>query len=480
MSGVQPCREKRERKELSAMLVKKIKDAEIQMIHEKSLEILECVGVNFEHQEVLEIFQKNGIRVEGQRVFFERSVVKEMLAGLKSSFTLQTPFTTLKIGEGGKAIATASGAMTILKNGDICTPTVNDYIDLRKMDEMSSLVNLCCVPGIYASNLPDGKVELLKTVLSLKYSRKPLIASCETGKSAAESIEFIRDFYGDDRGEYFTIGVENLISPLRYSREDVAAILAYIKRNQPVVITCCSAPGMTSPITVGGTIVQNNAEVLAGIVMTQIVNPGVPVVYGNVSYSADMRKAVPISWGPEVAVFMQYAKAMADFYGIPSRVGGSLSGAKQLDWQDGAETAISLMTTFDCDTDFIFHAFGEMDCLNVFSMEKYILDEELLEARFSVENCEYITEEAIHMDMIKRVGPGGTYMLEDETLELYQTALFRPRLFNSETYYNWKQLGMPSVILKTQDVVKERLAEYQPPVYNERQTKMLDELLEVL
>ena len=322
------------------MLVKKIKDSEVQMIHEKSLEILESVGVNFEHREILEVFKKRGIRVDGQRVYFERSLTEELLRGLKPSFTIETPFASLKIGDGGKAVSTASGAMTILKDGEICTPTVKDYIDGTKMDETSRFVNLCCVPGIYASDLPDGKVELLKTVLSLKYSQKPLIASCETGKSAAESIEFIRDFYGE-MGEYFTIGVENVISPLRYSREDVAATLAYVKRNQPVVITCCSAPGMTSPITVGGTVVQNNAEVLAGILMTQVVNPGVPVVYGNVTYSADMRKAVPISWGPEVAVFMQYAKAMADFYGIPSRVGGSLSGAKQLDWQDGAETAVS-------------------------------------------------------------------------------------------------------------------------------------------
>ena len=138
------------------------------------------------------------------------------------------------------------------------------------------------------------------------------------------------------------------------------------------------------------------------------------------------------------------------------------------------------MTTFDCDTDFIFHAFGEMDCLNVFSLEKYVLDEELLEARFSVENCDYITEEAIHMDMIKRVGPGGTYMLEDETLELYQKELFHPRLFNSEIYHNWKQLGMPSVILKAQDMVRERLDAYCLPVYDKRQTQMLDELLAIL
>ena len=92
----------------------------------------------------------------------------------------------------------------------------------------------------------------------------------------------------------------------------------------------------------------------------------------------------------------------------------------------------------------MFHAFGELDCLNVFSLEKYLLDEEILEARLSVEKKEYITEENIQMDMIKRVGPRGTYMLEDETLELYRTALFHPRQLNCENYHDWQQQGTVS------------------------------------
>ena len=151
--------------------------------------------------------------------------------------------------------------MAILKDGKIQTPVMEDYIDLKKMDEASGIVNLGCVPGIYASDLMEGETELLKTALSLRYSKMPFIASCETGYSAAISIDFIKDFY-QDTGEYYTLGIENISSPLRYTREDVAAILAYIKRNQPVCITCCSAPGMSSPITVAGTIVQNNAEIL--------------------------------------------------------------------------------------------------------------------------------------------------------------------------------------------------------------------------
>ena len=84
---------------------------------------------------------------------------------------------------------------------------------------------------------------------------------------------------------------------MRYAKDDIEGQLAYTKRNLPVVIACCAIPGMTSPVTLGGTIVQNNAEVLAGVIMTQLVNPGAPVVYGNTTYVSNMRKAMPVSWG---------------------------------------------------------------------------------------------------------------------------------------------------------------------------------------
>ena len=103
-----------------------------------------------------------------------------------------------------------------------------------------------------------------------------------------------------------------------------------------------------------------------------------------------------------------------------------------------------------------------------------------MEARLSVEKKEYITEENIQMDMIKRVGPRGTYMLEDETLELYRTELFHPRLFNCENYHDWQQQGMTSVVHKAHGAVEERLAAYEAPVYDTRRNQMLEDVLSVL
>lgn len=458
------------------MVVKEIKDSEIQMIHEKTLYILENIGVEFEDQEVIDLFREKGIRTEGTRAYFTEKQVDQALSTVISSFVIKTPYGEVKIGDGGVAVCGAAGARLILKDGKVSTATLEDFINGKKMDASSKVNNILCGPFINCDGIPKEKAALVKTALTLKYSNKPMITFCDTKEHADETIEFVKKFYGAEDG-YYTLGVGNVISPLRYAQDDIQAILAYTKRNQPVCITCCSMPGMTSPITIGGTIVQNNAEVLAGVIMTQIVNPGAPIIYGNVTFSSDMRKAVPVSWGPEVAVFMEYAKAMADYYHLPCRVGGAFPASKQIDWQDGAETALSLMSTIDVKSDFIFHSCSELDGLNIFSMEKYVLDEELILARMSVQERDFITEESINIESIEEVGPGGNYLLEDDTLELYRSELYLNELFNTEAYSSWEMNGMPTVLEKAKARVEKRLAEYQPPQYDERQTAMLQEVL---
>lgn len=226
--------------------------SELDRIHEKTLYLLAHVGVDFEHQELLEEFKSRGIRTEGNRVFFDGKTVESALSTLQPSFVLKTPFEELKIGEGGQAVSTASGSRKILRGGKITDPTPQDYINARKLDATSKLINLTSSPMMYVEQFPKDRIDLVKGALSLKYSTHPVIMSCFGKKDAEDTIHLARDFYGTDEG-YYTIGVGNVISPLRYAYDDVEALLAYSKRNLPVVIACCSIPGMTSPITLGGT-----------------------------------------------------------------------------------------------------------------------------------------------------------------------------------------------------------------------------------
>ncbi|MGI6095298.1 MAG: trimethylamine methyltransferase family protein [Lachnospiraceae bacterium] len=458
-------------------MLRTIKQSEIELIHEKTLHLLEHVGVVFEHDGIIEEFKKHGIRTDGYLVYFDRKTVETAVSTLKRSFVMKTPFEELKIGEGGIAFSSASGCRKVLRDGSMYDTTIADYVMTRKLDATSPIINLSSSPLMYVADFPEGKTDLIKAALTLKYSKHPAIMSCFGKKDAEETIALARDFYDTDEG-YYTIGVGNVISPLYYNESDVEAILAYTKRNLPVVIACCSSPGMTSPITLSGTMIQNNAEVLAGVIMTQIVNPGAPVVYGNTTFTSNMRTAETVSWGPEVDVFIHYAKAMADFYGLPYRGGGSLSAAKDLDYENGAETALSLQATMDAGTDFIFHAFGELDGLNAFSLEKYVLDEELLASMLSVKDRDLFDDELLCIESMEEVGPRGNYLVEEETVEYYQEEVFYPTLFNIGAYNAWEAKGKPGVAEKAKAAVEKRLAGYELPEYSPKQKKILEDILQ--
>ncbi len=413
------------------MLINQIKQTDLETIHEKTLYLLEHMGVDFEHPELLELYRKQGIRTEGNRVYFDRKTVERALSTVPPSFVLKTPFEELKNRGRRTGYQFRVRARKILRDNQVYDPTPEDYVNIRKLDASSSMINLSSSPLTYIPAFPKERAEVIKGALTLKYSTHPVIMSCFGKTDAEETIQLARDFYDTDEG-YYTIGVGNVISPMRYAKDDIEGQLAYTKRNLPVVIACCAIPGMTSPVTLGGTIVQNNAEVLAGVIMTQLVNPGAPVIYGNTTYVSNMRKAMPVSWGCEEALFIQYAKAMADYYHVPCRTGGSLSMGKELDYQNGAETAMSLMTSLDVKADFIFHSFGEMDGLNVFSFEKYVLDEQIMEARKSVERIDIFSEEDMDLETIQEVGPGGNYLAEEETILRYRTEIYYPELYSME------------------------------------------------
>ncbi len=459
------------------MIFTEVKNSEVQNIHDKTLWILENIGVDFEHEETIELLKTKNIKVKGNRVFFSKENVEKSLNTVKNSFIVKTPYNSVKIGEGGRAIIGASGSLRILKDGVPQIPTIDDFNNGIKLDHTGKVTNMVCAPFMNLGGIPKEKEAIIKTALCLKHTTKPIIAYCSNKKESEETIEFIKNFYGYDSGMY-TLGVGNVISPLRYGKDNIESILAFVKRNLPVVITCCSMPGLTSPITIGGTIVQNNAEVLAGIVMTQIINPGAPVIYGNCSFGSDMRYATPAAGAIEAPIIAKYSKAMSSYYKVPCRVGGSLTDSKELDWQAGSECTTSLLSALENNSDFLFHSCGEIDGLNIFSMEKFLLDEEIISSYLSIENRDFINDESINVESIKNVGPGGNYLFEEDTLIKCRDELFIPKTYNREIYINWKTNGCPTVLSNVKAEVKKRLDNYINLELNLVQSKMISDIID--
>lgn len=127
-----------------------------------------------------------------------------------------------------------------------------------------------------------------------------------------------------------------------------------------------------------GTLISNNAGILAGIVLTQLVNPGTPVIYGIPAVSGDLRAVSMAIGGAETKLFIRFAREIGNYYQIPVRAGGGLTDAKEVDYQAGKETALNLHATYESKIDFILHACGILDTYNTISFEKLVLDEETI------------------------------------------------------------------------------------------------------
>ena len=126
-------------------------------------------------------------------------------------------------------------------------------------------------------NIPEEDQRKWAMATTLKYATKPLIGFTTTKKDAIESIAIAQEFY-ENTEDHLLMGIISPLSPLAYDGVMLDSLMEFADKNQSLMIACCSLPGATSPVTIGGTLVVNNAEVLAGIVFAQLYKPGTAVV----------------------------------------------------------------------------------------------------------------------------------------------------------------------------------------------------------
>ena len=241
------------------------------------------------------------------------------------------------------------------------------------------------------------------------------------------------------------------------------ALLEYCKAGQPVIVTPFILAGAMSPVALGGTLVQQNAEALAGITLTQLVNRGTPVVYGSFLSNTDMQSGSPCFGTPESAMGLFVSAQMARRYHLPFRSGGGLTASKVPDAQAMYEATMGFWPTFLAGTNFVLHAAGWLESGLVSSYEKFVLDVELLRMMEVFLKGIPLDAEGLALDAFEEVGPGGHFLGAEHTMRHYRTAFYRPLVADVNNYERWQQKGAKSADVRANEVWKRWLREYAPP-----------------
>jgi trimethylamine--corrinoid protein Co-methyltransferase len=298
---------------------------------------------------------------------------------------------------------------------------------------------------------------------------KPFLGSTASRQAARESIEMAGIGWGglsNIKDKPVMISVITPISPLQYSSEQAGALIEYSRNGQVILIGLLMMAGSTGPVTLSGLMALQNAETLAAVVLAQLVNAGVPVIYGGTSSITDMKTGSLSIGAPEMSMIQHMQVQIAKFYGIPCRGSGGISDAHFPDMQAGIESTLALSTTIRSGADFILHACGILSSYLAMSYEKFIVDEELCGMLLRMIKPVDISDESIDLATIKEVGIGGEYLTHARTFERCRTEFFIPDLMNRQNYEKWNMSGKKKLDEVATDRVSKRLAAYEKPNIN--------------
>ena len=445
--------------------------AQVEEIHEASMRILEEVGLEFLDVESLDIWKSAGALVDrgNQRVRIEAKLVEEALKTVPSSFTLRARNPDRNVIIGGDHINFVTVASAPYYSD---LETGRQPGSLKAFEKMLRLAQVCgpihVIEGMLLEpqDVPIPQRHLVKGYTVYTLSDKAHLVASHGREIAEDYVNMACIVFGGEaeiRRDPVLSAVVNANSPLRFDERMLGGLLTYARYRQPVVITPFILAGAMSPISLTAALAQQNAEALAGITLTQLVNPGTPVIYGGFATSIDMQTGSPAFGGPEGALALLAGAQFARFYGLPYRGSGGLNNSKIPDAQAAYETQMTLWPAVLAHTNLILHSAGWLEAGLVCSLEKFVLDVEGLAMMSRFLNGLEINDDTLALEEIAEVGPGGNHFGTAYTMERFQDAFYRPTVSDRQNYETWVERGAKDALQRAHEIANQLLETYEQP-----------------
>lgn len=437
----------------------------LDQIHTYSLELLREIGVRFPNREALEIFKHHGFIIDKEMVFFQQKDIEQALETVPETFELhaRNEKNSFIIGDDSYRMAPGYGPPFIIeKSGEMRHALLEDTKKFCKLVQTSKALDFNSSIVAQPNDVPANRAHLDMLLSTILLTDKPLMGSTSSRACALDSLKLAQIIWGNtDKPIMFSL-VDSL-SPLQYAEEMVDALLVYARAKQPLLVHSSCSMGSSGPITLAGSLAISNACTLAGICLTQLVNPGTPIVYGLGGSPTDMKTGGYVNASPEDAKHTALVTALGRYYHIPCRSQGALTESFCLDYQAGMESSMMLTTAALSGVHVSLHACGTYGSMLAMSFEKFLADEDLCCAIKTLMKPISFSTEDFAMDMIKRLGTSGTYLLEPHTVKRCRSEFFIPDLNIRTIHSKWLEMDPRDMDQRASQLLEKRLSTYVKP-----------------
>jgi trimethylamine---corrinoid protein Co-methyltransferase len=446
---------------------------QIEAIHHASLRLLADVGVEVLHEESRRIWRQGGARVDESnlRVRCDPAMIEEQIAKAPAVFTMHArdPQKNLEIG-GDNLVFTAVGGPAFANDLDRGR-RAGTYADMRDYIRVIQQLNVIHQEGggpVEPTDLPSETrhLDFYESVLTL--TDKSWQCWALGGYRVRDAIAMAAIASGiprDQIGDRVIAGtVINANSPLRLDIPMGEGLVELARAGQATIATPFTLAGAMSPVTMVGALVQQNAEALFMVALTQLVRSGAPAIYGGFTSNVDMRTGAPAFGTPEYAKAAMVSGQLARRYKLPFR-SSNVTSSNCVDVQAAYESGMSLWGTIMGGVNMIEHAAGWLEGGLTASFEKLIVDAEMLQMMREFLQPLDTGELGQAMAAIAEVGPGGHFFGVGHTLERFETAFYSPLLSDWRNFETWEESGALDGTRRANAIWKDLLRTYvEPPM----------------
>lgn len=381
----------------------------VEGIHQASLKILDEIGIKFGTDEANEIFKKYGFRQENGRTYFTEEQINKALDMATKEFKVYGRDEKYFINVNTEDVNYAPGygsPMITNTDGSVRSALFDDFLKMANLFHMEDSFKINGGILVQPSDI-EAKISIPAMIYAtIKRSSKVLFGIQGTEKDQEDVFKLLEITFGGKealKNKYRYIVLSTPTSPLKMDRNALYTLFKGCEYNQPIAVCSACMPGSTAPVTLAGAVAMCNAEMLAGIVLTQLLNPGNPVMYEFASYGSNVQTGNASIGSPELIKAGRYGSLLAKKYGLACRSGGALSDAKGVTAQAGVETAMCLMHTNLYKANIVMHAAGILDSFATMSYEKLMLDFEVIDRCANYFEDIEVSDKTLAIDTIKKV-----------------------------------------------------------------------------
>ncbi|MFH0964689.1 MAG: trimethylamine methyltransferase family protein [Planctomycetota bacterium] len=423
-------------------------DEELRRIHAATLEILETTGVKFLCEEAIAVFRENGVPVDGEGVVrFSPEVVERAIRTSPSSFTrhnLDPKRPPVRWGGGDCYIGTGSTVAYIVDlEGRYRPGTEEDIACFARLSD--AMEHLPIGNGmVWAQDIPKPVFHARYIEVLAKNNSKVVPAGdgldCKTSRDLVRCSQAILGGVEEQKRKK-TFTMTALPQQALLWSVEAAAVIEPAKAGLPNEICPMPLLGSMHPVTLAGGLVQMNVEMLSGIVLNQLVNPGAPVVWMSWPGMLDMAVASNVFGCPEQGLFSAASAQLARWYGIPSNIIVGQTDSKLPDQQAGYEKMMSVLLAALAGADEIALAGGLIDFGRIACYEQVVIDNEMAGYVQRALKGITVTSEKLAIDVIREVAHGGNYIAHEHTLNHFRDEQYFPTLSNRHMRQRWEAEG---------------------------------------